>query len=863
MKIAILKVESLNYAIKSEEEKQSLIYSFQKFLNSLDFPIQILMHSEPLDLSNYLKDLEKRISTDLFREIYQEYHRFLRTTVKETKILNKNFYLVIPETTDLSIQIRICEDRLASLHLRFYRVRDYELTSLLKQFSPKKVTNNLDHMIIDSTYHRTIYAHGYPRRVESGFLDRLVSCSGNFNLSLHIEPTQIENTMVTLNRELQKQRADLYAASLKNRLNPSLEIKYADTHKILEELQKGNEKLFNISFYIECKADSLDNLNLLTKKIESELNSLLIIPKLARFQMIKGYQSCTPLAENSLKIKRNITTSALSAFFPFTSSFFKSDNTGIWLGLNKNNIPIIRDIFKLSNANGVCLATSGSGKSYLAKLLISRHLLNQTKVMVIDPQGEYSPLVEKFHGQRIDLSRTSKTMINPLDLMGHDYNEKRLTLMDLMPVMLGDISEPQRAFLDRAITRTYLEKGIYSDHPETWNKEPPILGDLLNVLNKMSSKASALEKTSLRSLINRLDMYVTGVFSFMNRQTEIDFDNRFVCFDIGSLPKQVKPALMFLILDYIYTKMKGSLERKILVIDEAWSLLSRSEEAGYILEIVKTCRKFNLGLFLINQEVENMLDSPAGRSVLANTAYTLLLRQKPAMIRSVQTVFHLSEAEKILLLTARTGEGLLLMEDDHSEIRFIASNKEHQIITTNADELFDRLKETKIKEAKLIENTLVADKRVYLKKELNKIDLRVLLDKDFRIVKYRDINNRKQDYVVQYYKNESFRHIIWVYEISKYLKKYTKEIETPRTCRADIIFKINDRKYAIEVETGTALKNKRRMKEKVDNLVGEFQKNWFFFVTDRNLKKKYKQFGKVIERRELKNAIKKLIKGHS
>jgi type IV secretory pathway VirB4 component len=182
-------------------------------------------------------------------------------------------------------------------------------------------------------------------------------------------------------------------------------------------------------------------------------------------------------------------------------------------------------------------------------------------------------------------------------------------------------------------------------------------------------------------------MYSDGVFSFLNTQTNIDFDNNFVCFDIGGMPKQVKPVIMFLVLDYVYMKMRKSIDRKLLIIDEAWSLLSRTEDASYIFEIVKTCRKFNLGLLLINQEVEGLLTSEAGKSVLANSAYTLLMRQKPAVIEQVQETFHLSKPERDYLLTAGIGEGILLVDDDHTEIKVMASEEEHRIITTNADEL--------------------------------------------------------------------------------------------------------------------------------------------------------------------------------
>ncbi|PIN88417.1 hypothetical protein COU61_04995, partial [Candidatus Pacearchaeota archaeon CG10_big_fil_rev_8_21_14_0_10_35_13] len=471
--------------------------------------------------------------------------------------------------------------------------------------------------------------------------------------------------------------------------------------------------------------------------------------------------------------------------------------------------------------------------------------------------GEYAPLVQKFGGQRINLSRNSKTMINPLDLMGHDYSEKRLALMDLMPIMLGDLSEPQKACLDVALTRAYHSRGITAEIRESWGKEPPILSEVVEALAKMEKRATSLEKTSIRSLINRLNMYVEGVFSFLNKSTNIDFSNDFVCFDIGRLPKQVKPAMMFLVLEYIYKKMRSSLERKLLVIDEAWSLLSRSQEAYYILEIVKTCRKFNLGLFLINQEVENMLDSQAGRSVLANTSYTLLLRQKPSMIRSVKNVFHLSDSEKVMLLTARPGEGLLIMEDDHSEIKIIASKSEHKIITTNPDEILKQREESEPQ--KRIKNNIDPKQRAYIKNKLNEVDIRTLKFKGFKEVKQKDLTEKTQTYLVANDKYESPTHIINIKEITDYIKKFTKEIRTYRTVKPDIVFNARGKTYAIEVETGK-INNLKRSREKVSNLEKYYKDRWYFFVTNRNLLNYYSKLGKVMTKRTVKTKINRIFK---
>jgi len=893
-KVSVLKVRPINFSIKPSNEKDSIILSFQKFLNALDFPTQILMTTECIELSKYLDSLEKRVDKESFKELFEEYKGHLTEVIKDRKIMDRVFYLIIPEESDIEIQTEICIRKLEGLNLKVKRLKDNDLKKLLTKFysgdgtgnlirsiSPEYINNHVDHLKTNDRYYRIVYASGYPRSVEKGFLDKIVSSLGDFDLSLHIKPYPIENMLIDLNKELQKQRADLYSMQTKGIINPSLEIQYKDTKGVLENLQKGRERLFNISLYVNCKADSLSELNLLTKKVEAELNSIMILPKVPKFRILQGFKAMSPIGIDELNQNRNITTGALSAFFPFTSQFLDVDETGIWLGLNQNNIPIIKDIFKLPNPNGLVLAQSGGGKSYFCKLLIMRYLLNGTRVMIIDPQGEYNELVDYFKGQRINLSRKSKTIINPLDLMGHEYAEKRLSLMDLMQVMLGKLTEPQKAIIDKALTAAYTERGI-TDNPRTWKKTPPVLGDVLHVLEKTEKEAIQLEKVTVRSIINRLDMYVNGVFKFLNQQTKIEFDNKLVCFDIGNLPNQVKPTIMFLVLDYVYMKMKSDLNRKILLIDESWSLLSRTEDAGYIFEIVKTCRKFNLGLLLINQEVEGLLDSKAGKSVLANSAYTLLMRQKPAVIDNIKKTFHLSNSEKTHLLTANVGEGLLIMEDEHSKIKVIASPEEHKIVTTNADEKIAENGNVEIKkekpekdkdkiEIKKIERKI--NKKIkkttkptidvlhpepyYNLNNLGSFDINLLKEKGYKSSRQTDINKKKETYLIKPRKNETPQHAFLVFDIANFLKNYTQKISLFETKKPDIVFELENKKYAIEVETGK-ITYQKKLKEKSETLKKDYGNNWFFVVTDRNLIPKYKKFGKVVDKRYLSYYLEKL-----
>jgi hypothetical protein len=896
-KVSVLKIQPINFSIKPKNEREAIMFSFQRFLNSLDFPTQILMKTESIKLDSYLDTLKSKIQDENFMNIFESYKKHLEEVISTKKIMNRVFYIIIPESGDIEIQTEICIERLHALNMKVDRLNSIELKKLLinhfsgdgkgkdimDAMSPENIENNSDHLEIyrleedkkskegrkikvDQKFYRTIYANGYPRNVEPGFLDKIVSSLADFDLSIYIKPYPIENMLVDLTRELQKQQADLYAMKMKGIFNPSLEIQYQDTRGTLENLQKGEERLFNVSLYINCKADSIKELDLLTKKIESELNSLMILPRTARLRMLQGFKATAPLGVDELNINRNITTDALSAFFPFTSQFLQVDNSGIWLGLNKNNIPIIKDIFKLPNPNGLVLAQSGGGKSYFCKLLITRYLLNGTKVMVIDPQGEYRGLIDKFNGQRIDLSRDSDTMINPFDLMGHDYAEKRLALMDLMQVMLGKLTDPQKSIIDKAISQSYKDKGINKD-ASTWNNTPPILGDLLKVLRAMEKKAVQIERPTLQSLTNRLEMYVDGVFSFMNKHTNIDFDNKFVWFDIGNLPKQVKPTIMFLVLDYVYMKMRSNLDRKLLLIDESWSLLSRTEDAGYIFEIVKTCRKFNMGLLLINQEVEGLFASQAGKSILANSAYTMLMRQKPAVIDNICKTFNLSQSERQHLLTAAVGEGLLIMEDDHSKIKVIASPEEHKLITTNPDELnLDKDKEkskpTIVKDGRTININVDSSLGFFKYNNISKDERNYLLKLGYKISEHKSIlSNKKEKYILRPRSNEGIPHFFLVQDIKRFLEKNKIPVQIYQTVKPDLVFEVHKKKYAIEVETGIALiHHKKLLLEKVNGLNKDYENNWFFVVTDRKIASKYSKLGKTTEPRYLFNILRKLIK---
>lgn len=734
-----------------------------------------------------------------------------------------------------------------------------ELANLLK---PSYVRNEFDCLKVNEQLTRTIMAVGYPRTIREGWLDSIISSEGNFDLSMHIKPSHIHTILTQLNQELVKQESDLMAAQMKGIVNPSLQLQHQDTLNVLEKLQKGEEKLFNLSLYLGARAYDKEKLELLTKKILAELNSIMIIPKIPFLKMNEGAKSLYPIQEDKLNINRNIPSDALAACFPFTTAYLNIDQEGILFGLNKlNNIPIILDPFSFANYNGLILGTSGGGKSVTAKLFILRNILRGVKTIMIDPQGEYVDLTKAYNGQLVEIHRESNSIINPFDLMNSDLGEKTISLMDLFKILCGELTEVQKNILDKAVHIVYQNKGILPDDANTWTKEPPIMEDLYNEIVKEKKTASRLEKMTYEALENRLRIYVKGSFSFINKQTNLDLTNDLICFNIANMPAQIKPVMMYLILDFVHKKMQKDRERKTLIIDEAWSLLRFAEHSKSIFELIKTARKFGLGIVIITQEVEDLISSPAGKTILANTAWKYLSRQEPACIMELAEKFHLNNEEQNYLLTAMPGEGLLFAMNDHIPLRVVPSPSELELITTNPDEI--RKREAKLKELGTTNKENLEpyklEKNFYLESELNEQQTSFLKSNGFVEAKLCGLESSPRNYLVKKPSgNESVEHYFMCEVVAEEVRHYTKNVKTNSTVEADVVFEVEKNGvkecFAFEIETGSQLGNTSSLANKIE-LNNSKYAEWWFIVTNKDDKETYSCFHQTLKRTELKQIL--------
>lgn len=249
---------------------------------------------------------------------------------------------------------------------------------------------------------------------------------------------------------------------------------------------------------------------------------------------------------------------------------------------------------------------------------------------------------------------------------------------------MGEITPTQEALLDRALVLTYRSKGITQD-PETQTKEPPLMEDLYKILIGM-------ETSEALDLAARIEKFVRGSFiGIFDKQTNIEINNPFTVFSVRELQDALRPIAMFVILDFIWTRVKRDLKPRLLVVDEAWHMMRYTDSAQFLWSIVKRARKYYLGITTITQDVEDFLAQDIGRAVVTNSALRVLFKQSPAAIDTVGDVFYLSQGERNLLLGANVGEGIFFAGNNHAPITVVASPEEHKLVTTKPQELLKQI----------------------------------------------------------------------------------------------------------------------------------------------------------------------------
>lgn len=549
--------------------------------------------------------------------------------------------------------------------------------------APETVEVDFHSVKIGDTFYRTFFVVSYPRFVSANWLSPLISFDHTLDISMFCYPVESKDVLSDIRRKIAEMEATIGSQVEEGKeIDPATNAALEDALSLQDELVKGVERFFQFGLYITVSAKSAEELETVSKRVVATLSSLLINVKSATLQMADGFKSTIPLGLDRLLVTRNMDTTSVATTFPFASSELTS-NEGILYGINQHNGSlIIFDRFSLENANSLVLGKSGGGKSFLVKLEALRSLMLGTEIIIIDPESEYKTLCETVGGEYISFSGSTNTFINPFDISqtaeeGENVlSQKILSLHGLLKVIMGELSPQESALLDSALVATYEARGITQD-PKSQTQTPPLMDDLYQKLKSMSEPEA-------KNLAIRIERFVKGSLAgLFNKQSTMNIKNPFTVFSLRELEEELRPIAMHIVLDFIWTRVRKDVRRRLLIVDEAWYLMKYEDSANFLFSIAKRARKYALGLTTITQDTEDFLTSEYGKAVVTNSSIQILLKQSPAAIDIVSKTFNLSQGERYLLLNSTVGQGLFFAGTNHVAIKVVAAPHEQSLVSSS------------------------------------------------------------------------------------------------------------------------------------------------------------------------------------
>lgn len=654
----------INYQLALNEDKTTIFENYCDFLNYFDssISVQLSFINQQVDVEEFEKSIDIPDQNDDFNEIREEYRTMLKNQLSkgnnglvktkyitfgieaeslkvararleriETDVLN-NFKVLGAQARPLNGVERLeilyhifNQDRIEPFRFHYrmlpetgMRTKDFIAPT---SFNFSKNSSFLMGKTIGSISYLQILAPELTDRMLADFLD----VDDSINVNIHIQSIDqtsaikmIKGKISDLDKMKIEEQKKAVRAGYDMDVLPSDLVTFGEEAKnLLEDLQSRNERMFLVTVLVmntAKKRQKLDNNIFQVQGISQKYNCSL---RPLDYQQEAGLMSCIPLGLNRIEIQRGLTTSATAIFIPFTTQELFQEGEALYYGLNalSNNV-IMVDRKRLKNPNGLILGTPGSGKSFSAKREITNcFLITEDDIIICDPEAEYYPPVEALHGQVVRISPVSTQYINPMDLnLNYSEEDNPLSLksdfiLSLCELIVGGKNglEPvEKTIIDRCVRLVYQN---YLSDPVPENM--PILQDLYDLLRNQ-------DEPEAQRLATALEIYVTGSLNVFNHQTNVDINNRIVCFDIRELGKQLKKIGMLIVQDQVWNRVtlnRSAHKATRYYIDEFHLLLKEEQTATYSVEIWKRFRKWggiptgitqNIKDLLASREIENI-----------------------------------------------------------------------------------------------------------------------------------------------------------------------------------------------------------------------------------------------------------------
>lgn len=554
----------------------------------------------------------------------------------------------------------------------------------------------------DSNFLSGLIVRDYPRDLENLLFINLLKYNKDIRMSLFIEKQDFYNTIKSLTYYIGNVGVDL-KDGVENREDIDLiAYSYNDAKYIRKEMQINNQELFYIYFYILVSGKDEYEVENNLKEVEELCIMSGLDVKRSYFRQRELFLATSPynVQENHIKnmLKRNILTEGLKVTYPFITSRL-IDNNGILIGISDDdNSLVVVDKFntkKYKNSNVAIFGTSGAGKSFFTKLMILRSYIFGIEQLIIDPEREYENVCEYLGGEYIKFGPKSNNYINIFDIRKEDIEEDIFfeniieKVKNFFILILGEEFNLYMDLLEELIIITYKKKGI-NENKESMYKfvngkkilkdfnDMPILEDLYNVI-KENKKYEVFKK--------KLFPYVRGSLKYFNNYTNINLNNKLIVADIYDLGDENLIYGMFLCINVFWNKIQlNRNQKKCIYIDEIWRLIgmgSNKYVASFVYKIFKTIRKYSGSAVAITQDISDLFlleEGKYGKCIINNTSFKHIFSLEEENIKVLSENMQINEKDKMKIKSLKKGENLSFIEDNHINIKVIASDFEKDII---------------------------------------------------------------------------------------------------------------------------------------------------------------------------------------
>ena len=695
--------QDVNYAVASEADQSEILMRYCSVINAWpdDAYVQVLTNNRRIDPVEFENTMLMHLRGDAMDRLREEYNQIVRERTEWSNNIFREKYIVISvqrrsieearnffarvgtelasgfgrlssQLTELSShdRIRILHDFFRSGEEQYF---NFDLSQAMARgqdfrdyIAPDSLQFKSDHFIMGKKFGRVLFLKDYPNFLKDETIARLCEFPQNLMLSIQIVPVPMEEAVADMQKRVLAVETDITRWQQKQNANhnfsaePPYEMQQMrqEMKALLDDLTSRDQRMVLVLVTLVHLADSYAQLNSDTEAITATARGDLCRFNTLHFQQEEGLNTALPYGLREIEAMRTMNTESAAALTPFSVQDVM-DRGGIYYGRNaisRNSIICNRKL--LLNGNGFYLGVPGSGKSMAAKWELMNVILNtDDDVLICDPEAEFGPVVDAVRGQNIRLAPDSTQHVNALELgKGYEAGEKPVSLksefiLTLYEHLLDVQTNGRRAksIIDRAVLDLYEE---FSKKPQT-----PTLQDLYRILQCQKEDLA-------KDIVLASEIFTKGSLNTFAQPTNVQLDNRVLCFNIRDLGQQLRPIGMLVLMEVVMMRvMQNRLrgKRTWIYFDELSVLFSYEWSTNFLDVSWKRYRKYGALASGIFQNLDQALDNEVARSMISNSEFLVLLNQAASDRTKLAELLHISDTQLSYVTDSEAGRGLLKM----------------------------------------------------------------------------------------------------------------------------------------------------------------------------------------------------------